>query len=152
MQGGTDTGRTFYGSPEEARLKEELHGVLERRIASVNRQWDTSRFDPETDPITADFQGRQFAPWYPDETYAAAAEGWAAGNLEAAIASRGQGWRWTVRDVTFLPRSRTETIAVFTVVHHWADPAVPAAEAVFLETWILEDRAWRIRRHTAEKR
>lgn len=144
--------RSFYGSEAESRLIEELHQVLVERIDQVNQQWDTGKCDDSAEVPTADFVGIQYAPWYPDERYTADAAGWRAGSQQAAEAGLGQGWHWTIRDVQFLPRSTSETIAVYTVVHHWKDSSAPPGEAVFLETWVRQDRAWVLKRHTAEKR
>lgn len=144
--------RQFYGSDVEKRLKAELEDVLEARIAGVNRQWDSGELDPDAEPVSDDFVGIQYAPWYPEERYEADAVGWREGNAQAAESGAGQGWYWTVKDAQFLPRSESETIAVYTVVHHWADPAQPPGEAVFLETWTKSGDRWLLKRHTAEKR
>lgn len=142
--------RRFYGSAIEKALVDELSQALDERIRQANNQWATGELDFE--PTTDDFVGIQYAPWYDNEKYVADARGWQQGNQQAAEAGRGQGWYWTVRDIHFLPRSETETIALFTVVHHWANPTDPPAEAVFLETWVKDQGRWRLKRHTAEKR
>lgn len=102
--------------------------------------------DDSAEVTTEDFIGIQYAPWYPDERYTADAAGWREGNQQAAKVGLGQGWHWTVRDVRFLPRSECETIAVFTVEHHWRDAEAPLAEAVFLETWVRHGDRWLLKR------
>ncbi|NMP24798.1 hypothetical protein [Sulfobacillus harzensis] len=114
--------------------------------------WDTGTSDPLLEPTTEDFIGIQYAPWYPDERIAEDAASWRKGNAHAAESGKGQGWHWTVRDIRFLPRSASEVIAVYTVIHQWADPTEPPGEAVFLETWVRHEDQWLLKRHTAEKR
>lgn len=47
---------------------------------------------------------------------------------------------------------RSETIALFTVVHHLADPKALLAEAVFLKTWVKDPGRGRLTRKTAATR
>lgn len=144
--------RHFFGTDAEARVIAELEQELAARIQSANRQWDSGTIDPQAEPVTDDFIGIQYAPWYPEERFTVDAEGWREGNQHAAQEGLGKGWHWTVRDAHFLPRSEDEAIVVYTVVHHWADPAEPPGEAAFLETWVRQGGRWALKRHTAEKR
>lgn len=140
---------------DKASVAQELARVIEDTVRDTNRMWAEGRIAPGSSlrQVEEGLRAVQYAPHYEDgEWRASSGEEWLEGTSQAAAASRGQGWSWTVHDLHVLPRSDEEAVASYRVVHTWGQSERRPAEAFFLETWRRgADGCWRLARHTAEK-
>ena len=132
----------------------ELTDAIHRLVEATNDMWRTGRID-ERSPVRdvePDLRAVQFSPRFEGgDWHAESGQDWLDGTAQAAAALAGQGCHWSVHDLVVLPRSETESVAGYRIVHTWADGRAPA-QALFLETWRRgDDGTWRLARHTAEK-
>jgi hypothetical protein len=140
---------------DNASVARELSRVVEDLVGATNRMWHDGVISEDSTirDVEDGFTGVQYAPHYENgEWRASSGSEWLEGNSQAAAASQGQGWSWTLHDLRVLPRSGQEAVASYRIVHSWGDDDRRPAEAFFLETWRRgSDGRWRLARHTAEK-
>lgn len=140
---------------ESTSVVHEVTTAIEAVVRDHNRMWadgvisDDSALRHVEEGLTA----VQYAPHYENGVWrASSGSEWLDGSGQAAGASRGQGWSWTLHDLSVLPRGEHEAIASYRIVHTWGETDRPPAQAIFLETWRRgSDGRWRLARHTAEK-
>jgi hypothetical protein len=132
------------------RIAEEIDRVVAQVAQEQNRIWEAGATDAAfRERIEEGFIGTQHAPWW-DAPAVMDRDGWIASIDDAARQYREKGVRWQTRTLAILPRSETEAAVAYMVDHIWSDGS-PAQGALFLETWVKRDGAWRLLRHTAEK-
>jgi hypothetical protein len=132
-----------------------LTRVIEDVVRDHNRMWSEGVIseDSRLRHVEEALSAVQYAPHYEDGVWRArSGSEWLEGTSQAAAASRGQGWAWSVHDLNVLPRSEQEAVAAYRIVHTWGQADRRPAQAFFLETWRRgADGRWRLARHTAEK-
>jgi hypothetical protein len=140
---------------DNASVVQEVTRVIAGVVRDHNRMW-ADGFISEDSALLYVEEGLtavQYAPHFENGVWrAGSADDWLHGTTQAAEASRGQGWAWSMHDLQVLPRSDQEAVASYRIVHIWGDTDRPPAQAMFLETWRRGgDGCWRLARHTAEK-
>jgi hypothetical protein len=137
-----------------ATVEAELTALVLMQADEVTEMWTTGEIPRDNrtiERIAEGFSAVQYAPWYEGGAFhASGRDEWLSGTAEAAQRYKGQGFRWTIDNVTVLPRSPEEA-AVSYRVNHWSAPDKPPTRALFLETWVKIDGRWHLHRHTAEK-
>lgn len=131
----------------------EVRTVIEELVRETAEHWRTGIVPPGAHAlrVTDDLTATQYAPWYPGGRWVGDRASWIEGTVRAAEAPEARRYVWTLGWVEILRRSADEVVAVYQLCARFADAPERGADAVFMETWIRRDGAWRLMRHTAEK-
>lgn len=140
---------------DNASTVSEVTRVIGTLVEDTNRMWAEGAISPDSTvrDVEVGLTAVQYAPHYDDGVWRATSGlEWVEGTSQAAAASLGRGWAWSLHDLSVLPRGVDEAVASYRIVHHWGESDLPPAQAFFLETWRRgDDGRWRLARHTAEK-